>query len=162
EFKKWYEDDDIDKKIYESNTNNSNINSKLGTIILAMGLGKTFTAVACVKTQYSKKNKIKVLWAAHREELIDQAYNEFVENIDANIQIEMSSRSANPDADIVIGSVQTLVRSRKNMAEFKPDLIVIDEFHHYHEENIQYHGLLNKYPKAKILGLTATPYRFAG
>lgn len=163
-FNKWYSETSSKVQMDDALGDASfSIEDRLATIILAMGLGKTFSTVACVKSQYSKGNKIKVLWAAHREELIKQAYDEFKENInDIDIQIEMADKCADSSADIVVGSVQTLARSRQNMNEFEPDLIVIDEFHHYHEKNTQYNGLLQKYPKAKILGLTATPYRFIG
>lgn len=138
-------------------------NDMLATIIMATGLGKTYTAANCITSQYADSKKIKVLWAAHREELIDQAFRELKTCIpDANIQIEMAKNRADSSADIVVGSVQTLARSRKNMNGFEPDLIVIDEYHHYHEKNTQYHGLLERYPKAKVLGLTATPFRFIG
>lgn len=150
-------------KWYEEKPKSKDINDRLATIILAMGLGKTYTAAFCINNVLQKSNQ-KILWCAHREELIDQAYSELKEiiTVDADIQIEMSDRYASSDSDIVVGSVQTLCRTRKDMTEFEPDLIIIDEFHHYHKDNVQYHGLVEKYPNAKILGLTATPYRFSG
>lgn len=140
-----------------------NSNKKLSTIILPTGTGKTFSAVSCIKSVFDSGKKIKVLWAAHREELINQAYLDFTGAIDnINIQKEMAEYKADPSADIVVGSVQTLSRNRKHMSGFVPDIIIIDEYHHYHEKNTQYQGLLDKYPNAKVLGLTATPYRFIG
>ena len=44
--------------------------------------------------------------------------------------------------------------------EEKPGLIVIDEAHHALAET--YAEVMNAYPKAKKLGLTATPYRLNG
>ena len=49
-----------------------------GLVVMPTGSGKTFTAVnwllsKCVSKEY------RVLWLAHRQELIDQTYKEFVE-----------------------------------------------------------------------------------
>lgn len=136
-----------------------NSEDKLATIILPTGVGKTYTCALCLKTVPG----LKILWTAHREELIDQAY-EALKNVlpSASISIEMAERKADPTSDIVVGSVQTISRSRKHFDGFEPDIIVIDEYHHYSEENIQYDGLLKRWPKAKVLGLTATPWRFSG
>lgn len=140
-----------------------NTEERLATIILPTGTGKTFTAISCINNYMNIAGPIKVLWVAHREELIDQAFKEFCSLIPGkDIQVEMASNRADNYADIVVASVQTAARARKNMDEFEPSLIVIDEYHHYHEKNTQYHGLLERFPDAKVLGLTATPYRFVG
>lgn len=132
---------------------------RLATIILPTGVGKTATAAMCLNTLSDQK----VLWIAHREELIDQAYEALSSIIPGKqIEIEMADRKANPNAQIVVGSVQTIARNRKHLQDFIPDIIVIDEYHHYSESNIQYDGLLQRFPKAKVLGLTATPWRFSG
>lgn len=132
---------------------------KLATIILPTGVGKTYTCALCLKTVPG----LKILWTAHREELIDQAYDALINVMPGrSISVEMADRRADPSSDIVVGSVQTISRARKHFDGFEPDIIVIDEYHHYSEENIQYDGLLKRWPKAKVLGLTATPWRFSG
>jgi len=133
--------------------------SDLATIILPTGCGKTLTATWALQ----RVPGLKILWAAHREELIDQAYAEFIKAFpDAKISIEMAERRAEADSDIIVGSVPTLHRGRKNMEGFVPDIVVVDEWHHYSENNKTYHGLRERYSKAKFLGLTATPFRFSG
>jgi len=163
-FNEWYSS--TNSKISMSETlddENYDISDRLATIILPTGTGKTKLASSCINDTFKSKGKIKVLWAAHREELISQAAKELAAIIPgADIQVEMAKDRASADSDIVVGSVQTLHRDRKNMKEFEPDLIVIDEWHHYHQKNSQYHGLIEKYPQAKVLGLTATPFRFVG
>lgn len=132
---------------------------KLASITIPVGTGKTITTALCLATV----PELKVLWVAHREELINQA-KQAIETIIPSVQIsiEMADQKANCSSQIVIGSVQTLARERKNLDSFHPDLIVIDEYHHYSEGNIQYDGLLKRWPKAKVLGLTATPFRSSG
>ena len=60
---------------------------------------------------------------------------------------------------IKVMSIQWLSRHYGEMEE-KPGLIVIDEAHHALAET--YAEVMNAYPKAKKLGLTATPYRLNG
>lgn len=133
--------------------------NKLATIILPTGVGKTATAALCLDMVQNKK----VLWVAHREELIDQAFVALSTITHGrSISIEMADRKASPDSDIVVGSVQTIARNRKHLQDFVPDIIVIDEYHHYSESNVQYDGLLQRFPNAKVVGLTATPWRFSG
>ena len=64
---------------------------KLATIILPTGCGKTYTASISLKQIDNKK----ILWVAHREELIDQAYDALKLVIpDKKIDIEMADRKA--------------------------------------------------------------------
>jgi len=134
----------------------------LASIILPTGTGKTFSTINAIKNYCEQNKKIKVLWIAHREELIEQAYNEFVDLMPgANVQIEQGKNKASPEADIIVGTVQTLYRERKNIKGFRPNLLVIDEYHHYDANNKSYHGVKERY-NTKTLGLTATPYRFSG
>ena len=60
---------------------------------------------------------------------------------------------------IKVTSIQWLSRHYGELEE-KPGLIVIDEAHHALAET--YAEVMNAYPKAKKLGLTATPYRLNG
>ena len=60
---------------------------------------------------------------------------------------------------IKVTSIQWLSRHYGEMEE-KPGLIVIDEAHHALAETCA--EVMNAYPKAKKLGLTATPYRLNG
>jgi ATP-dependent helicase IRC3 len=134
----------------------------LATIILPTGVGKTFAATLCFDWLYKTTSNVKLLWAAHREELIDQAARDLSRIDNVKIEIEMADNVASSNADVIVGSVQTLHKNRKNIKGFTPTHIVVDEWHHYSDKNVQYKGLLEKYPDAKVLGLTATPYRFTG
>ena len=70
-----------------------------------------------------------------------------------------SSLSSLISTSIKVTSIQWLSRHYGEMEE-KPSLIVIDEAHHALAET--YAEVMNAYPKAKKLGLTATPYRMNG
>lgn len=136
-------------------------NDLLATIILPTGTGKTRTASWALEELF-KEQKRKTLWCAHREELIEQAAGVLGQIPGISLNIEMAERRADPDVDIVVGTVQTLHRSRKNLKGFVPEIVIVDEWHHYDVKNKQYHGLMEKFPEAHFLGLTATPFRFMG
>ena len=108
------------------------------------GTGKTHVLAAIVEL-FLKKN----VWVvAHRRELISQ--------------IKDTLARFFPDLDpekIQVTSIQWLSRHYREIKE-KPSLIVIDEAHHALAET--YAEVMNAYPKAKKLGLTATPYRMNG
>ena len=132
---------------------------KIATLLLPTGCGKTVNLALALKEAPNKK----ILWVAHREELIDQAYSTLSSIIPSRkIEVEMSDRQASISSDIVVGSVQTLSRKRKHFDGFIPDIIVIDEYHHYSENNVQYKGLLDRWPEAKMVGATATAWRTSG
>jgi len=132
---------------------------KLATIILPTGAGKSFVTALCLSNVPDKK----ILWVAHREELISQAQDTLEEVIENRIiDREMAEYKASYQADIIVGSVQTLARKRKHLDKFIPDIIVVDEYHHRSEKNVTYQGLLERFPEAKVVGLTATPWRFSG
>ena len=108
------------------------------------GTGKTHVLAAIVKL-FLKKN----VWVvAHRRELVSQ-----IKDTLARFFSDLDSEK------IQVTSIQWLSRHYREIKE-KPSLIVIDEAHHALAET--YAEVMNAYPKAKKLGLTATPYRLNG
>jgi superfamily II DNA or RNA helicase len=140
-----------------------------GFLVLPLGAGKTITALRWIFENLFKKRKAKVLWLAHRRELLDQAYETgFQENSYLQTKIELN------DSFRYISSVQGdyflegdflflttgLAFSRfDSLKEVKFDLIVCDEAHRASELTLQYGEILKKLKYSFVLGLTATPYR---
>lgn len=124
-------------------------------LALSTGGGKTviFSYIAENAAQKGKK----VLIMAHRKELIRQAVGK-LKDFGVNAGVIAPGYTFNPAAMIQVASVQTLVR-RLNIP-WRPDLIVIDEAHHTNAGN--YIKILEAYPEAFILGVTATPCRADG
>ena len=108
------------------------------------GTGKTYLLAALVGLFL----KEEVWVVAHRRELVSQ--------IKDTLERFFSSLKS---ISIKVTSIQWLSRHYGEMEE-KPGLIVIDEAHHALAET--YAEVMNAYPKAKKLGLTATPYRLNG
>ncbi|MBK9126302.1 MAG: DEAD/DEAH box helicase family protein [Phycisphaerales bacterium] len=119
-------------------------------LVAPTGSGKTVMATALVESL-----GVSALWLAHRQELIDQAATR-LESHGLVCGIIMNGYPAMPLAQVQVASVQTLVRRDKPPA----DLIVIDECHHATADS--YQAILDAYPEARVVGLTATPFRLDG
>lgn len=131
--------------------------SQEALIALATGLGKTLTASACVKQVIDCGGK--VLWITHRDELITQSAETLQKYTGVYVGIEKAELHAAYASKIVVASVQTLKGKRlKNFAKYNtPSLIVFDEAHHSIART--WLAIKLSWPEAKILNLTATPYR---
>lgn len=129
-------------------------------LVAPTGAGKTVIASAVVASAVDKGSR--VLFLAHRRELIQQAGAKLWSyGIDPGVIL--SGHSGRPEAQVQVASVQTLwARAfRSNAIDLPPaDLIVLDEAHHVRSRT--YRKILEAYPDAVVLGLTATPCRGDG
>lgn len=131
-------------------------------IVLATGCGKTivFSHLAAREV----RNGGRVLILAHRGELLDQAIDKLQKATGIRAGLEKADQTADVDSDdmpytIVVGSVQSMCRP-KRLARFRPDefsMVIIDECHHALTGT--YRAVIDKFPEAKLLGVTATPDR---
>ena len=124
----------------------------------ATGVGKTYLAA------FDSKDYERVLFVAHREEILKQAAQSFknVRNSDDYGFFDRESKCT--DKSMIFASVATLGRSEylnnKYFASDYFNYIVIDEFHH--AVNDQYQRIVNYFKPQFLLGLTATPERMDG
>lgn len=131
--------EDMVKRVQEAFRHHDSVMVQMPT-----GTGKTYLFAALVGLFL----KEEVWVVAHRRELVSQ--------IKDTLEKFFSSLKS---TSIKVISIQWLSRHYGEMEE-KPGLIVIDEAHHALAET--YAEVMNAYPKAKKLGLTATPYRLNG
>ena len=117
-------------------------------LIAPTGSGKTTVAAHMVLGAYGR-----VLFVAHRKELIDQAHARLLEHgCESGIIMAGHERTAHR---VQVASIQTLIRR-----EFPPaELVIIDECHHAAADS--YKRLFDFY-HCPFVGLTATPWRTDG
>ena len=128
---------------------------RAGLVVLATGLGKTWLSA------FDSRAFDRVLFVAHREEILAQAMATF-RQIRPEARFGRYSGAAKEEGEIVFASIQTLGRA-EHLRRFAPDdfdYIVVDEFHH--ASAASYRGLLDYFTPRFLLGLTATPERSDG
>lgn len=123
---------------------------------LVTGGGKTIVFVQIIKDFLAIGKRVVLI--AHREELITQAWDTLHRHgIIAGII--KSGIQPNYSLPCQVGSIQTICRRQKMP---HADLVVIDEAHHSQDDNSYGNALADHWPRARVLGVTATPYRLGG
>ncbi len=134
----------------------SGVNKTL--LVLPTGCGKTI--VFAKVTEDCVRNGDRVLILAHRGELLDQAADKINKSTGLACATEKAEESCIGSwFRITVGSVQTLMRE-KRLGRFPADYfntIIIDEAHHCLSDS--YQRVLQHFPDANVLGVTATPDR---
>ena len=118
------------------------------------GTGKTYLLTAVIDSFVSNNPMEKVWIVAHRRELVSQ--------IDETVRKFHSYSASNTSSllsSVKAMSIQWLMRHYDEIEE-EPGMIVIDEAHHALAKT--YKKMWERFPKAKFLGLTATPCRLNG
>lgn len=127
-------------------------------ISAATGVGKTYLAA------FDSKDYKRVLFVAHREEILNQAAISFKNVRNSEDYGFFNGDEKCTDKSVVFASVSTLGRPEYlNDKYFNPEYfnyLVIDEFHH--AVNDQYKRIVEYFKPQFLLGLTATPERMDG
>jgi DNA repair protein RadD len=120
----------------------------------ATGFGKTTTAADIIARAVARERR--VVFAAHLDALIDDT-SERLERAGIAHGIVQSNRPTNPAAPVQVCSLATLHRRGERPPA---DLVVVDECHRTMAATVR--EVLEAYPTARLLGLTATPERGDG
>lgn len=118
------------------------------------GTGKTYLLTAAIDSFVEDNPNTKVWIIAHRKELVSQ-----IEETIKKFYSYSSSKNKSLLVSVKAMSIQWLSR-HYNEIEEEPGMIVIDEAHHALAKT--YKEMWKRFPKAKFLGLTATPCRLNG
>jgi DNA repair protein RadD len=128
---------------------------KRATIIVApTGAGKTTVGVEIINGAVKKGSKI--YWIVHRRELVRQAC-ERLTTFGVDYGVIMRGHLREAWKPVQVCSVQTLLRRPHTN---NPDIYFIDECHRALGDS--YLKILAASPKARLIGLTATPWRTDG
>ena len=121
---------------------------------LPTGGGKTIILAAIARNFFQRQEPILVI--AHTEELIFQLRDALEQACGVLVGVIKAGVKVNPERLIQVASVQTL----RNRALPPAALVIIDESHHAIAKT--YRKIIESYPDAYILGVTATPCRTDG
>jgi superfamily II DNA or RNA helicase/HKD family nuclease len=122
-------------------------------VVMATGLGKTYLA------GFFAKDYKKILFIAHREEILYQAKQSFKNIMPDRKYGIYNGKHKDSHADAIFASIYTL-SMKAHIERFSPDefdLLIVDEFHHAAAES--YQRVLDYFKPEFLLGITATPDR---
>lgn len=146
-------------EIYKAWNNSSSVLFQMPT-----GTGKTRLFVSIIKdiqrVSSVQKKRIGVLVLAHREELIEQIDQTLSLKYGIAHGIIKAGYEEDDRFPVQVASVQSLNRRLEHWKKKSFDYIIIDEAHHAIAST--YQTICKAFPKANILGVTATPCRLGG
>ena len=145
---------EVERTVHDRNRN---------LVVAATGTGKTVISAFDYKRFREASGSAKLLFLAHRKEILEQALSTFRGILRDNNFGALWVDGLVPDTYAhVFASVQTL-NNRLDEISLSPeyfDFIVIDECHHLTANS--YRGIINYFRPQVLLGLTATPERMDG
>lgn len=131
-------------------------------LVAATGTGKTVMAAIDYLRLRASLPRHRLLFVAHREEILDQSRAMFRHALrDATFGEKWVGGRRPTEFDHVFASIQSL--DRNGLEALEPDhfdVVIVDEFHHAAAKS--YQGLLGRVAPVELLGLTATPERADG
>ena len=131
-------------------------------LVSATGTGKTVMAAVDYARLRSTLPRARLLFVAHRQEILDQSRATFRQALRDHAFGERWVAGQRPDAfEHVFASIQSLTAA--GFDRLPPDhfdVVVVDEFHHAAANT--YRRLLEHSRPRELLGLTATPERADG
>lgn len=145
-----YQNDCIEQTLTAFESHNRVLN------VLPTGSGKTIIFSKLAEHFTNRGQRVLIL--AHREELINQAIEKLHKATGIYAQKEKAESAASRNADVVVGSIQTLRANRLlRWPKNHFGLVVADEAHHSTAQS--WKTTLEYFDAAKVLGVTATPHR---
>lgn len=133
-------------------------NKQKALLISATGTGKTYLSAFAVK----KANPKRLLFLAHREQILKQACKTFAKII-PDIQYGILSANHKDFHKPYLFATINMLSKEENLTQFTPthfDYIIIDETHRAGASS--YLKILNYFQPQFLLGMTATPERTDG
>ena len=132
-------------------------------VVAATGTGKTVMAASDYKSFAEKNERARLLFIAHREEILRQSLQTFRQVLcNYNFGEKWYGGEEPSNFEYVFASKDTLNNRLANLQlpDDYYDYIVIDEVHHVAASS--YRNIINNFKPKVLLGLTATPERMDG
>jgi len=128
-----------------------------GVISALTSAGKTIiaaSAITTVSTYY-----YKTLFLCHTKELLNQTYDEFTKfgircsKVGDGFKLNIADVE---NSDVVISTIQSLVKSNPEDYKYRFSLVIVDETHHVNDIKSRYGKVLTQLECWNRIGLTAT------
>lgn len=131
-------------------------------LVSATGTGKTVMAALDYATLASRLPRARLLFVAHRREILDQSMATFRHVLrDPSFGESWAAGQRPSKFEHIFASVQTLANVELDALDpHHFDIVIIDEFHHAAAQS--YDRLLRHLAPRELVGLTATPERSDG
>lgn len=153
----------LDKLTVEREIHHSNKN----LIVAATGTGKTVIAAFDYKRFHDVNDRHRLLFVAHRKEILEQSINVFSSVLNDSTFGELWVGDHRPSLSGDLGHLFISIQSfNSNLDTFRKcgadyyDYIVVDEAHH--SEAVSYQKVFDLFLPKILIGLTATPERSDG
>lgn len=149
----WYQSEAVSKTWRWLSNNEGN-----PCIVLPTGAGKTFVMAQMI-LDATKQGK-RVLMTTHASELLSQLEEKLSMFGVQNVGVYSAGKDRYDTKNrVVLGGIQSIYNKAEPLGH--RDLIFVDESHRINprSETTQYGQLFAAFPSARIVGLTATPYR---
>lgn len=127
---------------------------KAPLVVAPTGSGKT-VLFSYIADGAGRKGK-RVMILVHRQELLDQT-SRTLREFDVQHGMIAAGRMPDPFQHVQLAAVQTVIR---RPVAHEPDIIVVDEAHHATAGS--WKKVIERFPRAVLLGFTATPERLDG
>lgn len=131
-------------------------------LVAATGTGKTVMAAVDYSRLRGSLSRGRLLFVAHREEILDQSLATFRYALrETSFGEKWVGKSRPSQFEHVFASIQSLnAAGFENLDPSHFDVVIVDEFHHAAAPS--YKKLLSHVAPKELLGLTATPERADG
>lgn len=132
--------------------------SRTNLIVMASGLGKTAT-VGFLTRKWRKKEKGRVLYLCHQNEILEQAQETFqlIIGDEPSYGFLNGFEKKATGVDFLFASFQTIQNLLHLFAKDEFIYVFVDESHHSHAET--YKAVIDYFEPEYLLGFTATPDR---
>ena len=128
-----------------------------GLLILPTGGGKNFVAAKVIEAAMKKK---RCLFLADRNELITQPWESLHKFSEITAGIEKAEDRCQMSDQVVVGSIQTMIKRYQRFPKDHWDLIIADEAHL--SMSASWQEVFTYFEPAQVIGMTATPFRTDG
>ncbi len=131
-------------------------------IVLPTGTGKTEVIIGLVKKATNAMDGFKCIFLVNKITLLEQTVNRFRKHFGDNMVGHFQGSTKQIGFPITVATIQSI--HKKHIEQF--NLLILDESHNINQEDGTYKKFIEKqlerYPRLKVLAVTATPFRSDG